>query len=118
MIGNLVLTGRVRNEINTGGIKVTPEDIDLILERNPKIIESCTFGMPDDLAGEIVATALIIKENTKLLSDDIHKWICKYISDYKAPKVWYKVKEIPKTTRGKINREEVAKYCSNIPKMK
>ena len=64
--GNLVLTGRVRNEINTGGIKVTPEDIDLILESNPKIIESCTFGMPDDLAGEIVATALIIKENTKI----------------------------------------------------
>ena len=116
--GNLVLTGRVRNEINTGGIKVTPEDIDLILERNPKIIESCTFGMPDDLAGEIVATALIIKENTNLLSDDMHKWICKYISDYKAPKVWYRVKEIPKTTRGKINREEVAKYCSNITKMK
>ena len=74
--------------------------------------------MPDDFAGEIVATALIIKENTNLLSDDMYKWICKYISDYKAPKVWFRVKEIPKTTRGKINREEVAKYCLNIPKMK
>ena len=116
--GSLVLTGRVRNEINTGGIKVTPEDIDLILERHPKIIESCTFGMPDDLAGEIVATAIIIKQGSNLLSNDIYKWTCKYISDYKAPKVWYRVKEIPKTPRGKINREEVAKYCSKIPKMK
>ena len=116
--GNLVLTGRVRNEINTGGIKVTPEDIDLILERHPKIIESCTFGMPDDLAGEIVATAIIIKGKSSLLAHEIYKWTCKYISDYKAPKVWYKVEEIPKTLRGKINREEVAKYCSKIQKMK
>ena len=116
--GNLVLTGRVRNEINTGGIKVTPEDIDIILERHPKIIESCTFGMPDDLAGEIVATAIIIKGKSSLLAHEIYKWTCKYISDYKAPKVWYKVEEIPKTLRGKINREEVAKYCSKIQKMK
>ena len=48
----------------------------------------------------------------------MHKWICKYVSDYKAPKVWFRVEEIPKTSRGKINREEVAKYCSNITKMK
>jgi len=116
--GNLVLTGRVRNEINTGGIKVTPEDIDLILEKHPHIIESCTFGMPDDFAEEIVATAIIVKGNYNILSHDIYKWTCKYISDYKAPKVWFNVNEIPKTPRGKINREEVAKYCSKIPKMK
>tara|TARA_X000000950_G_C13860246_1_gene638404 strand:- start:369 stop:1886 length:1518 start_codon:yes stop_codon:yes gene_type:complete len=115
---NLVLTGRVRNEINTGGIKVTPEDIDIILEKHSNIEESCTFGLPDKLAGEIVATAIVLKNNKSLHSSELNKWIKKFISDYKSPKVWYKVKEIPKTTRGKINRDEVAKFCVNLEKMK
>ena len=49
---NLVLTGSIQNEINTGGIKVTPEDIDIVLEKHPDIVEICTF-VPDELAGEI-----------------------------------------------------------------
>jgi acyl-CoA synthetase (AMP-forming)/AMP-acid ligase II len=114
---NLIITGRVRNEINTGGIKVMPEDIDIILEKHNMIEESCTFGVPDELAGEKVATAIMLKKGSKLSSNDLFKWIIKYISDYKAPKIWYKVNKIPKTSRGKVNREEVAKFCSNLKRM-
>ena len=53
---NLVISGRERNEINVPGIKVVPEDIDIVLERNKNIIEACTFGEKDEITGEKVST--------------------------------------------------------------
>ncbi len=107
--GNIIITGRIRNEINTNGIKVTPEDIDLILEKNPKILESCTFGIADQMAGQLVAAAIVIKKGIKLSSNDLFNWTKKYVSDYKVPKVWFEAETLPKTARGKINREQIAK---------
>ena len=44
---NLIINGRERNEINVSGIKIVPEDIDMILERNKNVrineISACSF---------------------------------------------------------------------------
>jgi len=117
--GRLFISGRVHNEINFGGTKVIPEDVDLLLSDHDDISESCTFGLEDNVTGQIVATAVVFKENTAVPSvKQLKEWAQNYVSDYKVPKVWYQVKDIPKTSRGKINRLEVANYCKKISKMK
>lgn len=117
--GLLVLSGRVRNEINYAGMKVIPEDIDLVLERHEAILESYTFGLADEMAGEVVATAIVFKPGAaKHTSSELKSWASQHLSDYKVPTVWYEAAEIPKTPRGKVNRTRVAEYCKNRPKMK
>ena len=117
--GLLVLSGRVRNEINYGGIKVIPEDVDLILERHETIAESCTFGLADEMAGQMVAVAVVLKDDLeKPLTSELKQWSSQYLSDYKVPTVWYEVDAIPKTSRGKVNREDVAAFCQDRSKMK
>lgn len=112
--GELVLTGRVRNEINFAGIKVTPEDVDLILERHEAISACCTFGMNDDLSGEIVAAAVVFKENkNRPSSSELKRWLSHYISDYKIPRLWYEAENIPVSARGKVNRAQLAEYYKN-----
>ena len=59
---NLFINGRERNEINVSGIKVVPEDIDMILERNKNIIEACTFSEKDEITGEKVCCAKVRKQ--------------------------------------------------------
>jgi len=44
--GRLTLVGRLKSEINRGGIKVQAEEIDMLLERHPDIAEACAFGIP------------------------------------------------------------------------
>ncbi len=106
---NLVINGRERNEINVSGLKVVPEDIDMILERNKNIVEACTFGEKDEITGEKVSCAIVKKNN---LTESILRKYCKEnFSDHKLPRKFYFVKEIPKTARGKINRDLVKNYC-------
>ena len=84
-------------------------DIDMILERNKNILEACTFGEKDEITGEKVSCAIVKKNN---ISEDILRKYCKEnFSDHKLPKKFYFIKEIPKTVRGKINRDMVKNFC-------
>ena len=42
--GRLFLKGRERDEINKGGAKVYPTDIDEVVERFPSVVDVCTFA--------------------------------------------------------------------------
>jgi acyl-CoA synthetase (AMP-forming)/AMP-acid ligase II len=59
--GKLVLVGRIKTEINRGGIKIQAEEVDMLLERHPDILEACAFGIPDAVAGEAVAAAIVLR---------------------------------------------------------
>ena len=59
--GSLVLVGRIKTEINRGGIKIQAEEVDMLLERHPDIVEACAFGVPDAVAGEAVAAAIVLR---------------------------------------------------------
>ena len=110
--GLLILSGRVRDEINYGGMKVMPEDVDFILARHKAIAESCVFGFDDEKIGQIVAAAIVFNKGIKKpSSEELKQWVSKYISNYKVPTLYFEVGEIPRTSNGKINRSEVAAFC-------
>ena len=109
--GIITLIGRLKFEINRAGLKVNPEDIDLLLGRYPGVIEACAFGIPDEIAGEIVGVA--IKLNEKENIEDIKQWCSDRLIKEKIPERWFVVDEIPKSDRGKINRDIVASICLN-----
>jgi acyl-CoA synthetase (AMP-forming)/AMP-acid ligase II len=109
--GIMVLTGRKKNEINRGGQKVQPEEIDSILEGHPDILEACTFGLPDEIAGEIVATAVCFRSSPGPDSRMLRAWCEERLRREYVPERWFFVDDIPKTERGKINRQQVLEYC-------
>ena len=116
---SLVLSGRERSEINFAGIKVMPEDVDLILQRHEAVFEACTFGLNDSLAGEVVATAIVLKPGaSKPTSAEMKKWASQYLSNYKVPSIWFTIDEIPKSPRGKVIRSQVADYCLTQSRLK
>ena len=52
--GYLFLTGRLKEQINRGGEKISPLEIDEVLLRHPAIAEAVTFAIPHDKLGEEV----------------------------------------------------------------
>lgn len=105
------LTGRKKFEINRAGLKVNPEDIDILLERHPGINEACAFAVPDAIAGEIVGVAVVLDDGIEADAGHLKDWCANYITKEKIPERWFFVGEIPKTDRGKINRYDVADAC-------
>ena len=110
--GVLRLTGRQKHEINRGGIKVHPEEIDLLLERHAAVAEACTFGIPDEISGEVVGIAVRLADGgTAVGAAELRDWCRERIKRESVPERWFIVSEIPKTDRGKINRDRVRDYC-------
>jgi len=112
--GIIRLTGRKKYEINRGGIKVHPEDIDLLLERHETIEEACCFALPDELEGEVVGVAVVTNTNSDVTIKDLRRWCAERLAREKIPSRWFIVEDIPKTDRGKTNRDTVAKYCLKL----
>lgn len=109
--GILRMTGRNRYAINKGGIKIYPEELDLLLERHPDVLEACAFSIQDEISGENVGIAVSLKENTIVTEIELDQWIRKRIRPDAVPNRIFKIPEIPKTDRGKLNRDNVAHHC-------
>jgi acyl-CoA synthetase (AMP-forming)/AMP-acid ligase II len=109
--GMLRLTGRNRYAVNRGGIKVYPEEVDLLLERHQEVVEACAFGVEDVVSGENLAAAVRLCDGANITAAQLVEWVRTRIRPDAVPSRIYPVAEIPKTDRGKLNRDNVARYC-------
>ncbi len=105
--GSLTLVGRLKFEINRAGIKIQAEEIDLMLERHPQVIEACAFGIPDPASGEAVAAAIVLAPGEKLDVEAIRNWCRSQVRPEAVPVRLFAVSEIPRNERGKIVRGAV-----------
>ncbi len=109
--GFLYLRGRVREEINKGGMKVYPGDIDAVVEQLENVLDVCTFAYEDALLGENVGIALVLQSVDKQALTQVRAWTQQHLAQHQIPARWYLLDEIPRTSRGKINRGEIAAKC-------
>jgi long-chain acyl-CoA synthetase len=112
--GFLYLHGREREEINEGGMKVYPGDVDVVAERFEQTLDVCTFAHRDPRAGESVAIALVLKSTSDETIRLLHAQLRRHLAKFQMPQRWYLVTEIPRTSRGKINRAKLAETCASL----
>jgi oxalate---CoA ligase len=104
--GAIRLTGRLKDEINRGGFKVQPAEIERIVLTHPDIVEACAFGMPDRVSGEVVAIAVKPSGSTPDVGQLRH-WCAARMRREAIPERWFVVPQIPRTPRGKLSRDLV-----------
>jgi acyl-CoA synthetase (AMP-forming)/AMP-acid ligase II len=112
--GWLYLRGREREEINKGGMKVYPGDIDSVAERFEETVDVCTFGYEEPLHGENVGIAVVMKTAGDENIASLYHWLKGHLATHQMPQRWYLMNEIPRTSRGKVNRTEIAKRCASL----
>jgi acyl-CoA synthetase (AMP-forming)/AMP-acid ligase II len=113
--GWLYLKGRERDEINKGGAKIYPLDIDSVVERFEQTKEVCTFGVEDALYGQNVAVAVVLEQSDGATIRALYGWMSRHLAEFKMPVRWYIVESLPRSSRGKINRKDVAEICVRQP---
>lgn len=105
--GRLWLSGRIKDEINRAGFKIQPAEIDSLLGKHPAIAEACVFAINDPIGGEAVAAAVRLKEGANAAPEGLRAWCLQRVRREAIPEQWFFVSEIPRTARGKINRDIV-----------
>jgi len=110
--GWLYLKGRERDEINKGGTKIYPADIDAVVERFEGSKGVCAFGFADPLYGQNVAMAVVLTPNDAETIRRLHSWMKRHLADFKMPARWYVVESLPHDSRGKVSRAVVQQDCA------
>jgi len=107
--GYLYFLGRKKEIIITGGINVYPTDIESVILECTSVKESAVFPFPDEKLGEIIAVALVTKEQFNLRTMRLH--CAERLADYQQPRKFFIVEELPKNSLGKIMKHQL---ISNI----
>ncbi len=105
--GYLVLEGRVKEMIKTGGNTVIPSEVEGILMGHPHVSEAAVVGIPDDAWGEAVHAFVIPSKGTAITEFELKTFCKERLAVYKTPKVIHVVKELPTTGIGKVARRQV-----------
>jgi acyl-CoA synthetase (AMP-forming)/AMP-acid ligase II len=105
--GQIVLQGRLKDEINRGGAKIQPAELDMLLETNPAVEEACAFPIPDPIVGETIGVAVCLKPGATATAEALKSWCRERMRRASIPERWYFVAELPRSPRGKTRREEV-----------
>jgi acyl-CoA synthetase (AMP-forming)/AMP-acid ligase II len=102
--GYLFLTGRLKEQINRGGEKISPIEVDEMLLRHPAVGEAVTFAIPHDKLGEEVGAAVVLVEGSEVTERELTSFVGERLAAFKVPKRIVFVAEIPKGSTGKIQR--------------
>ncbi len=104
--GYLYLTSRKKDLINVGGKKVSPMEVETLIQKVPGVLDCACVGIPDKegYLGEVVKAYVVKETGSSTTFDEILSQITGKIEYYKLPVQWSWVEEIPKTQNGKILR--------------
>lgn len=104
--GDLFVTGRVDDIIISGGENISPVDIESVLSLHPAVDDVAVAGLKDERWGQRVVAFVKRKVPVDAAELDTH---CKNsdLVNFKRPREYVFVREIPKSPVGKILRRKL-----------
>ena len=106
-LGLLVFEGRTKHVIVHGGYSVYALEVEQALEQHPQVLEASVVGLPDERLGEIPVAAVRLAEGVTLRSARLPAWAKGRLADYKVPKRFLAVDELPRTGTNKVQKDEL-----------
>jgi acyl-CoA synthetase (AMP-forming)/AMP-acid ligase II len=113
--GYLYLRGRIRDEINKGGTKVYPADVEAVVEQFSGVADFCCFAVEDPHYGQNVGLALVMPDGNDDSIRKLYEWLRVHLAEHQMPVRWHLLQTLPRTSRGKVNRDRIAEVCRTSP---
>jgi malonyl-CoA/methylmalonyl-CoA synthetase len=104
--GYLVIRGRTKELIITGGLNVYPSEVEDVLSAHPGVAEVAVTGTPSDEWGEVV-TAWIVAEGRPPSPDELAAFVAPRLAAYKRPRRVHVVDSLPRNALGKVVRDRL-----------
>lgn len=111
--GYLWYEGRIDDLIKASGYRVGPFEIESELMKLPFVLECAVTSVPDKTRGQAIKASIVLTKGvlaTEKLKKEVFSYINKNLASYKRPRMVEFVKDLPKTTSGKIKRVEIRKH--------
>ncbi len=100
--GYVHIVGRAKDLVISGGYNVYPKEVEEVLDAAPGIREAAVIGVPHPDFGEGVVAVLVPDGEIDL--SVVRQAASQQLADYKRPKVYEVVDELPRNTMGKVQK--------------
>lgn len=102
--GLTVITGRADDTIISGGENIHPGEIEDVLRSHPTVTDIGVVGAPDDTWGEVVMA--FVQATDTVTKAELDRWCLAddSLDDFKRPREYVFVEEIPRNPSGKVMR--------------
>lgn len=108
--GRLILVGRCKELIITGGMNVYPNEVVQALEALPAVQAAAVIGVPDADYGECVVAVLEVTKT--VTATEILTPLRSVLSGYKRPKAIYTITQLPRNAMGKLQLNQLQAFVA------
>jgi long-chain acyl-CoA synthetase len=105
--GYVYLIDRKKDMIISGGENIYSREVEDVLYTHPAVADAAVIGVPDEKWGESVKAVLVLKEGMHVSEKEIIEFCKERLASYKKPKSVEFWDTVPKTTTGKIKKNEI-----------
>ncbi|MES2785586.1 MAG: malonyl-CoA synthase [Pseudomonadota bacterium] len=102
--GYVVIVGRSKDLIISGGYNVYPAEIEGYINDLPGVAESALIGVPHPDFGEVGVAVVIAKPGATLDAEQIVAKLKSQLANFKIPKRCFVVDQLPRNTMGKVQK--------------
>ena len=105
--GWFYIVDRKKDQINAGGYKVWPREVEDVLYEHDAVKEAAVVGVPDEYRGETVKAFVSLRPGKTVTAEELIAFSKDRLAAYKYPRQVEFLDEIPKTVSGKLLRREL-----------
>src|SRR5919108_3307212 len=105
--GWFYLVDRKKDQINAGGYKVWPREVEDVLYQHQAVREAAVVGVPDAYRGETVKAYVSLRPGQTATAEELIAFCREQMAAYKYPRQVEFLDELPKTVSGKLLRREL-----------
>ena len=108
--GHLMLSGRVKDIVNRGGIKINPSDIEALIDTHPAVAQCAIAPLPDDVLGERACLFVSLHPGQTLTLEDVTDYLAtRNVAKLRWPERLEIVDDMPLTPTRKIIKGELVR---------
>jgi gramicidin S synthase 2/tyrocidine synthetase-3 len=110
--GNIEFLGRNDSQVKIRGFRIEPGEIESILLKKKEISDAIVIVKRDKNAENYLCAYFV--STRKVPTGELREYLDARLPDYMIPSYFYQVKEIPLSINGKVDREKLSAYESNL----
>ncbi|MFB0525759.1 MAG: class I adenylate-forming enzyme family protein [Phycisphaerae bacterium] len=103
--GFLYFVDRKDDMINSNAERISPKEVEDIIQNLDGVVEVAVVGVPDEILGQAIKAFIVPMNGTALTEKQVLRYCAANMETFMVPKYVQFVRELPKTLNGKVDKK-------------
>jgi long-chain acyl-CoA synthetase len=106
--GFIYIVDRAKDMIIRGGENVYSVQVEAALFEHPAVADCAVIGVPDEVLGEEVGAAIILRPGYKVAADELSQHVKSRLAGFMVPThIWFRDEPLPRNPQGKVLKRQL-----------